>query len=195
MAVGRTNDSYRESELYLSADTNSPQAHLRLGWYYLMTRSYDLAIQEENRAIALEPGYAQAYRHLSQAYLLKGAFGDGINALIKALDLSGGANLQYRALLGHAHALAGHKHEAEKTLKQLLALKNQKQMFVDPYYLGLICLELNDPKEAIRWLKRAWKEQRADDLSVVYLKMDPMLDKLRSNPDFVALLREMGLVN
>jgi hypothetical protein len=49
---------------------------------------------------------------------------------------------------------------------------------------------LGDRDRAIAWLRRAaWEHFR----TLVFLKVDPVLDPQRSDPRFQALLRELGI--
>jgi hypothetical protein len=49
---------------------------------------------------------------------------------------------------------------------------------------------LGDTNQALTWLERAYQE-RSDYL--VYLKVEPMADSLRSDPRFQDLLHRIGL--
>ena len=53
-----------------------------------------------------------------------------------------------------------------------------------------IYLGLGDTNRALTWLERAYQE-RSDYL--VYLKVEPMADSLRSDPRFADLVRRIGL--
>ena len=93
-----------------------------------------------------------------------------------------------RAALGHAYALAGKRAEAQRVLDDLLALS--KQRFVSPYDISLVHLGLGEKDKAFEWLQKAVAERVG---LLVYLKVDPLFDPLRSDPRFQDLLRRMGL--
>jgi hypothetical protein len=61
---------------------------------------------------------------------------------------------------------------------------------VGRYEIALIYTGLGDKQEAFKWLEDAYK---AHDVGLVYLKIDPCLDPLRSDPRFDDLMRRVGL--
>ena len=62
--------------------------------------------------------------------------------------------------------------------------------WLDPLDVSLIYVGLGDRDRALEWLRKGVRE-RAQTL--VFLKVEPMLDPLRSDPRFQALLRELGI--
>jgi len=58
------------------------------------------------------------------------------------------------------------------------------------YRLAEINTYLGDKEEALRWLQKAYDERPN---WIPFIKVDPSLDPLRSDPRFPALLRGMGL--
>ena len=88
--------------------------------------------------------------------------------------------------LGRAYARAGRKEESLKFLQELKQLKSNQAM---PYEIALIYLSLGEKHEALAWLQTAYTER---DVNITYLKVDPALDDLRSEPRFVELLKQVG---
>jgi hypothetical protein len=64
--------------------------------------------------------------------------------------------------------------------------------YVASYHIALIYTGLGEKDQAFQWLEKAYQE-RSDLL--VYLKVEPMFDRLRSDPRFTNLLHRMGLDN
>jgi hypothetical protein len=91
------------------------------------------------------------------------------------------------AALGHVYAVAGRKGEARKILAELEELA--KHRYVSPYDRATVYAGLGEKDQAITWLERAYQE-RSDGL--VFLKVEPKFDGLRSDPRFVDLLRHVG---
>jgi tetratricopeptide (TPR) repeat protein len=94
------------------------------------------------------------------------------------------------ALLGHADAVAGRRDEALAVLKELD--ERSKREYVPAFYSVLIYLGLNDKDQAFQCLERAYEERSTH---LVWLKVDPIFDGLRSDPRFTDLMRRMGLAD
>jgi hypothetical protein len=62
-------------------------------------------------------------------------------------------------------------------------------MYVPSYYVAAIHLALGDKEQAVSRLEKAFEEHSH---WLAYLKVDPVLDPLRSDPRFQDLLRRMN---
>lgn len=65
-----------------------------------------------------------------------------------------------------------------------------RKEFVAPPYLATILIGLGQLDEALVELTKALEER---SYYVMYWKVDPDLDPLRSDPRFIALLKKVGL--
>jgi hypothetical protein len=92
------------------------------------------------------------------------------------------------ALLATAHALAGDHAAARRGLAELEGLARQR--YVDPHLQAWPRVALGDFEDAFAWLRRA-HEGHSEWLYL--LRVDPLLDGLRSDPRFAELLVEMRL--
>jgi hypothetical protein len=92
------------------------------------------------------------------------------------------------ALLGHAYAASNRRSDAQRIVQQLSALS--KERYVPSYPIAAIYAALGQKDEAFTWLERAYE---ARDSWMDYLKIDPRLDPLHSDPRFANLLRRMNL--
>jgi serine/threonine-protein kinase len=137
----------------------------------------------------MDPSYELPHLVLGQAYEEKGAFDLAIPELQKAVELSHGTPLMVSAL-AHAQARAGNKDEAEKLLAQLE--RDAKTKYVSPYYFAIVHLGLGNNEQAMNWLEQAFAD-RSNGL--VFMRVEPELDQLRSNPRFLALQRGLKYPN
>jgi hypothetical protein len=64
-----------------------------------------------------------------------------------------------------------------------------KKRYVTPYWVAMVYAGRGEKEEALRWLEKAYEERSA---WMAWLKMDPALDSLRSEPRFQAMLRKMN---
>jgi Tfp pilus assembly protein PilF len=150
-----------------------------------MARQYDRAIQQLRNTLEMDPSYELPHLVLGLSYAQKGNFDLAIPELRKAVELSHGTPLMTSAL-ANAYARSGNKAEAEKLLAGLIA--ESKKQYVSPYYLAVVYVGLGKQGEALDCLEKAFTD-RSNGL--VFLKVEPELDDLRSNPRFVALEQKL----
>ena len=72
-------------------------------------------------------------------------------------------------------------------LETLLKLSNDR--YVPPYHIALIYDGLGEREETLAWLERGYQER---DSKMVFLKVEPKWNNLRSDPRFQDLLRRVG---
>jgi TolB-like protein/Tfp pilus assembly protein PilF len=90
--------------------------------------------------------------------------------------------------LGYVYARTGQRAAAEKLIAQLE--RTVRQTGIGRYEIALIYVGLGDKDHAFQWLEEAYREH---DVGLVYLKVDPCLDPLRTDPRFGNSLRRVGL--
>jgi len=91
------------------------------------------------------------------------------------------------AFLARADALAGKTDEAQKILAQLK--EPSARRYVSPYGVAMIYAGLGDKEQTLAWLEKAHQQRF---WQMVFLKVEPELDDLRSDPRFVDLMRRVG---
>lgn len=183
---GRNADAIVEDHHALDLDPANPLFHTALAETYYFGRNYDAAIEEAQQVVKLHPDFFLAQFWLGSAYREKKMYPQAIQTFVRARQLTG----DYPAMVmayGHAQAVAGNAQEARSALQKLEQLRRTR--FVPSLYLAAIHLGLGEKDEAFRLLNAALDE-RVDRL--VYLKVDPMADPLRSDPRFPQLLQKIG---
>ena len=114
---------------------------------------------------------------------------EAITEYQEALMISGGGTI-LSALLGHAHALSGNLAEAIKIIDKLK--EQSERQDVPAFNIALIYAGLGETDLTFEWLDRAFAERSS---WLVSLNVEPMLDSLRSDPRFTALLSRLGLAS
>jgi TolB-like protein/DNA-binding winged helix-turn-helix (wHTH) protein/Tfp pilus assembly protein PilF len=187
MAMGRFQDGFQQINKARELDPLSISINFSLGWRLYMARQYDRAIEQLRNTLEMDPSYELPHLILGQAYEQKGAFALAIPELRKAVDLSHGTPLMISAL-AHAYARAGNKEEAEKLLIDMV--HQSKKQYVSPYYFAVVHVGLGENEKAMEWLEKAFTD-RSNGL--VFMKVEPELDNLRSSPRFLALQQRVKL--
>jgi hypothetical protein len=85
--------------------------------------------------------------------------------------------------------VAGRRDEALKILNQLQERADRGE-YVTPFGIAWIQIGLGDKDQAFACLDKAYNDRSS---GMIYLKVDPMFDPLRSDPRFTNLLRRMRL--
>jgi serine/threonine protein kinase/Tfp pilus assembly protein PilF len=157
-----------------------------IGVIYYFSGQYDKAIAQYRKVLEMDPGFVRAYVTLGSAFGQMGMYQDAIDMIQKAMDLSG--DPAKMAPLGRVYALSGNKVEALKVIDELKELS--KQRYISPYCLALIYASMDEKDQAMNWLQKAYEELVSE---LIYLKVDPYLNKLRSDPRFKELIKKMHL--
>ena len=89
--------------------------------------------------------------------------------------------------LGNAYARAGRVREARECIRELKEFLAEEAVGV--YEIALVYAGLGEKDLAFEFLERAYDER---DKGMLWLKVDPPLDPLRSDPRFQDLLRRMN---
>jgi serine/threonine protein kinase/Flp pilus assembly protein TadD len=185
-AMGRSSEAMGQIEQARQLDPLSPIIATAVGRVLHYARRFEQAISEYGKTLAMDPDFAEARFGLGVAYTETRRFAEAIVELREA-DRLVGQNPLYMSERARAHALAGQPSVAQELLGQLKTLAISSQ--VSAYDLAVVHLALGDRPAALSCLKQAY-ETRAT--AMPYLKVDPAMDGLRSDPTFQDLLRRVG---
>jgi len=186
-ARGRLDEAMVEIRLAQELDPLSLIINTTVGMVFYFRRQPDRAIEQLRQTLEIDPNFVAAQLQLGVFYVQQQRFDEAIAEFQKAINLVG-ENPITLALLGNAYAASGKRRE---TLAILAKLQQPSlRPFVSPFYLALVYLGLDEKDRAFEWLEKAY-EERANYL--IYLKVEPLFDSLRSDPRFTALLKKVGL--
>jgi len=186
-AMGRAEEALAESRRAQELDPRSIAAQITIGWTFYYARRYGQAVEQCGEILELEPDSVDSHDCLGLSYLAKKMYEKAIAECQRAVDLSGN-DLNRAVDLARANALAGDKVEALKALNELRA--RAKQNYVPPSLFAEIHLSLGEKKPGLAWLKTAYADR---DVYLVWLKVDPAFDSVRSDPAFQDLMRRLRL--
>jgi serine/threonine protein kinase/tetratricopeptide (TPR) repeat protein len=186
-AMGRFDEA--QAQLVSAAETNplSPVVGLALASRLYYARQYAAAIEQCQKTLAMESTFVPAHHILGEAHLANGQFPEAIAELKKALELSEGDTNELAAL-AYGHAVAHQAAEARKILQELK--ERSEQTYVQPLALAVIHIGLDNRDEAFDWLSKAFADRSA---GLVYLKADPVFDKISADSRFADLVHRVGL--
>ena len=188
MRLGRFDEARREGlrTLYLAPLT--PRFELGLGEIYFFAGRYDEAIAAAKKALALDSTYIAPHLFLAVAYALQGKFDEAENAVRKCTQPA--CAEEARPILGYVYALAGKRAEAQRIVEDLEAKwRSRTEGPGDVVSIAGIHAGLGERTKALEWLERG-VEVRA---FMAYVGIDPVLQRLRDEPRFRAVLKAIGL--
>ncbi len=158
-----------------------------IGWLLFMAHRYDDAIREFRSALAVRPDAPDVLWFLGFALIASGQPEQAIPPLERALSFSNRSPGVIGVLI-RAYAHAGRRADALKLLAELKRRRATGYIpaaaFVNAY------LGLGDKEQAFAALDDAYKEKSN---ILLYLKIHPYFDPIRSDPRFADLVRRVGL--
>jgi eukaryotic-like serine/threonine-protein kinase len=186
-ALGHLDQALVEGHAALELDPASVSIRRSLGWLYYYARRFDTALDHLRRAIAMNPTSQETYRLLGLALAQQGAFDQAERALREAMAIPEESSYA-PAALGYVLAMRGERPAAEAILAELDVRSGSE--YVSPVAFQMVHLGLGNHDQAFTWLERAYEERRG---WLAYLKVEPMLDPLRSDSRFAEFVHRMRL--
>jgi len=185
--LGHVKEAIGEMQRARELDPLSLDINAQLGVVYRDGRYYDQAIEQCRKTIELDQNFSPGHWCLGMAYTAKKMYKEATEEFLKA-RASGGCPCELAAL-GYAYAAAGDKISASSILRELE--RRSKQGYPLSYLIAEVYAGLGENDRAFTWLDRAYKER--DFNLPAWLKVDPMMDTLLSDPRFTDLVRRVGL--
>jgi adenylate cyclase len=103
----------------LTLDDQDPLAHAYIGTFYLLQRQHEMAIAEGQRAISIDPNFADGYAILSQIMHYSGQFEEALALIEKGIRLYPNPRIFYPWTLGQTYVMLGRYEEAITIQKQV----------------------------------------------------------------------------
>ena len=186
--TGRHAEALAEAKRARELDPLNLHINALEGQFLIHAGRTDEALTRLRETLEMESNHFLAHLYTSSAYIEKGMYSEAISEARKAREISEARSTYSEAFLGYALAKSGNEDEARSVLKGLL--RSSAERYVSPYHIALIYNGLGERDEALAQLERAYAQH---DHAMVFLKVEPRWNNLRSEPRFQDLLRRVGL--
>jgi len=185
LCQARFDDAIKALLKALELDPLNVPFNRNLGEQYFYAGQLEKAIEILQRTVEMDPTFPHTHLLLAYIYMQKSMYEEALAELKKETDIP-------KAILdpniGIVYAHMGMREEALKILNKYLGLSTQE--FISPYFLALLCFALGEKELGFQWLEKACEER---DVWTAYIKIDFLLDSVRTDPRFKALLKKMNL--
>ena len=185
--MGRLDEALEEMQLASALDPISAIISRDLAVVHYYRREFDIALEQIDHTIALNPHFSPAYWTLGLIQEQLGDLDESTAAFKRAIQLSP-QSPRMKGALGRIYALSGKPKEAQRILKELFDLQNER--YISPFELASINFALGQHEQGFDWLKKAFKDRCFE---LVAIKVDPRFDSLKTNTTFMDLASQLGL--
>jgi DNA-binding winged helix-turn-helix (wHTH) protein/TolB-like protein len=156
-------------------------------WVLYHAREYDQAIAQGQKVLEMDPNFAEVYEYLKRCYDQKGMYREAIAARQMRRKLAGFDSEETTALREAAAATLPGVYWQKRLEQEMEESKREPSTSFD---MAEIFAQLGNKDQAFVWLERAYEERY---FMMMYLKVAPNFDPIRSDPRFAELLRRVGL--
>ena len=186
-ALGRHDEALASIKRAQQLDPLSVPVNRAVGWVVYFSRRYDQAIEELRKALGMDPNFLGARLVLWWALVAKGEYEEAIADIRKEVERPGLRTMK-KLVLGYACALAGRLEEAGGILWEVEAKVTTENRLA--LLAALLFTAMDDKDRAFEQLERAYQSREP---GLLFLRVAPWADPLRSDKRYTALVERLGL--
>jgi len=175
-----------EAKRALDLDPLSGITNANMAYILYAARRYDEAIEHCKKTLQMEPDSLYPHFHLWRSFTEKKMYKEALGECRKAFAFLGFAVIPQA--MEQSIQEPGYR-EAMGSAAQMVLEQSKTKYLWPPLMIPLYAYARMDD-DMFRWLEKSIEER---DLAAFVYGTDPMLDRVRSDPRLIALLRKMGL--
>lgn len=183
LVKGRPEEAVAFSKTAFDLDPLSARTGKGLAHTYYFAGKYDQALEQSRKTLELFPNYHLI--SLGPVYEQKGMYDEAIEGYLQA-EKRWGLPEAPVTTLRKAYAKSGW----QGYWKQRLALIKTAKQSVSPVIVAMMYARVGDKDKAFEFLQRAYD---LHDMSLMFIKVDPVWTSLHSDPRFADLLQRLRL--
>jgi TolB-like protein/Tfp pilus assembly protein PilF len=183
---GKFEEALAESKLGTDLDPFSAVNRVDQGRIYGSARRFPEAKAVFEKAITIDPAFSYAHWHYGELLQVSGDLNGAAAEYAKSRTANNNAP-EPIALSAQLAAIMGRPEEARQAL--LILDEMEKHRYVDFFWRALLYLGLGDKDRALEFLEKSYANNEGYEIGLI--KVDPMVDSLRSEPRFQALVKKV----
>jgi serine/threonine protein kinase/Flp pilus assembly protein TadD len=184
ISQGKIDKAINEMKQALDLDPLSLAINRDIGEIFYYARQFDQAIKALLCTLEMDSSFILTNQWLGLAYLGKSMYEKALDAFHKEMKLSDNQDLM--PLVGIVYARMGEIDKARQILMDLGRVSSPNLQ----YLVALLHFSIGENELGFKLLDMSCQGPAQ---WVVYLKVDPLLDIIRSNPGFKAVLKKIRL--
>jgi eukaryotic-like serine/threonine-protein kinase len=173
--MGRFDEGLKELRLAQELDPLSLIINATIAEFFYMARDFDKGVEQSKKTIDMDPSFPPGHWNLCFNYWGKRMYEEALLEAQKIGDPVG---------IAVSYAMMNRQAEARHWLADML--KHPQARAAD---IALIYIYLGENEVGWKWFGKAYDERSR---YLVFLKVEPIYDNIRSDPRFQALLRKVG---
>ena len=182
---GRLDEALVEIEKARDLDPLSPSVNVNVADVHYFRREFDRANEQYLKTLELDPAFPKVRGWLANSYFTTGDLAEAA----KWYQESFTTQRQENPLPRVAYLIASGQNDEARAMLEQLGRQPELARVLNGDFAVLYAM-LGDTENAFQWLEQAYLERSG---RIVFAKVSPVFDPLRSDERFQSLLRRMGL--
>ena len=186
---GRHDEALAQFKRALELDPLNLTFNTNLAGGYADAHQYDLAMDQFKKTFEIDPNYGSGHANLSQLAEDMGNHDLWLQEWKKAASLNDDhEELAIAEEAAKVYAKSGYRAAESRIID--LELQLSKRRYVDPAFIAYTYADLDMHDQTFEWLEKAY-EAKSEGLQ--FVKIAKRMDKYRSDPRYLDLLKRMGM--
>jgi serine/threonine-protein kinase len=187
VSLGRNDEAIAEIKRAQQLDPLAVPVTRAVGWVLYFARRYPEASEELRKALAMNPDFVGARLVLWWVQVVQGEFEAAIADIKREMEKPGLKTVK-KLMLAYVNAAAGNRDEATGLLWEMEAkLESESRLAL---MAAMVHAALGEKDRAFERLQLAFQIREP---GLLFLKVSPWAEPLRSDPRYGALLERLGL--
>lgn len=187
MCWARHEEAIREIRKAHELDPLSLVINRNVGQVLYRAGHLDEAIVALQKTLEMNPSFSYIHFHLGSIYLQRQRYAEALAEFEAERNIARGWRTHIEAWIGIIYAEMGDREKAQEILDELLS--RSEQMYVAPTLIAVLYFSLGEDDMGFQMLEEAHKVY---DNWVRLIKVEPIFDRVRSDPRFEEMLIKRG---